>query len=369
MAAPLRGEERVRRPKFVGSNSFQLELCRRLEEFFQHSGCQRRDCWQMYVKTAILLAAFTASYVLLVFAAQTSWQAVPLAVLLGLAIAAIGFNVQHDGGHQAYSAHAWINKLMAMTMDLIGGSSYVWHWKHNIFHHTYVNITDHDSDIDLGIFGRLSPHQRRYWFHRWQHLYLWPLYGLLTINWHLVDDFYNVITGRIGKLRFPRPRRWQLVLFLSGKALFFTLALAIPLLCHRVWVVFLFFGGVEVVLGMTISIVFQLAHAVEEADFPLPKPNSGRMENPWVVHQAQTTVDFSRRSRVMAWLLGGLNFQIEHHLFPRICHINYPEMAKLVEETCREFGVRYTEHASFWAGLASHFRWMRQMGATTSPHE
>jgi linoleoyl-CoA desaturase len=189
---------------------------------------------------------------------------------------------------------------------------------------------------------------------------------LLTIHWHLVDDFYNVITGRIGKLRFPRPRGWQLVLFLAGKALFFTLALAIPLLCHRVLVVFLFFGGVEVVLGMTLSIVFQLAHAVEEADYPLPKPDSHRMENSWVVHQAQTTVDFSRRSRVMAWLLGGLNFQIEHHLFPRICHINYPEVAKIVEETCREFGVRYTEHVSFWAGLASHFRWMRQMGATNA---
>jgi linoleoyl-CoA desaturase len=157
-----------------------------------------------------------------------------------------------------------------------------------------------------------------------------------------------------------------LVLFLAGKALFFTLALAIPLLCHHVWVVFLFFGGVEVVLGMTLSIVFQLAHAVEEADFPLPKRDSGRMENSWMVHQAQTTVDFSRRSRVMGWLVGGLNFQIEHHLFPRICHINYPAMAKIVEETCREFGVRYTAHASFWAGLASHFRWMRQMGTTNS---
>jgi linoleoyl-CoA desaturase len=175
MPPPLRGEEPVRRPKFVGGNNFQVELCRRLEEFFQHPGWQRRDCWQMYVKTAILLAVFTASYALLIFAARTWWQAVPLAVLLGLAIAPIGFNVQHDGGHQAYSAHAWINKLMAITMDLIGGSSYVWHWKHNIFHHTFVNITDYDSDIDLGIFGRLSPHQRRYWFHRWQHLYLWPL--------------------------------------------------------------------------------------------------------------------------------------------------------------------------------------------------
>jgi linoleoyl-CoA desaturase len=366
MASPVRGADSVRRPKFVGSNDFQVELCRRLEEFFQHTRCQRRDSCQMYVKTAIVLVVFAACYVLLVFAAQTWWQAVPLAVLLGLAIAAIGFNVQHDGSHQAYSDHAWINKLMAMTMDLIGGSSYVWHWKHNVFHHTYVNITGQDTDIDLGVFGRLSPHQRRYWFHRWQHLYLWPLYGLLAINWHVVDDFHNVVTGRIGKHRFPRPQRWELVLFLAGKTLFFTLALVIPLLCHRVWVVFLFFGVVELILGMTLSIVFQLAHAVEEADFPLPKPDTGRMERPWVVHQVETTVDFTRSSRMITWLLGGLNFQIEHHLFPRICHVNYPAMAKVVEETCREFGVRYAEHSSFWAGLASHFRWMRQMGATNA---
>ena len=131
----------------------------------------------MYVKTAILLAWFAASYVLLVFVARTWWQALPLAILLGLATAAIGFNIQHDGGHHAYSTARWVNKLMAMTLDLIGGSSYVWHWKHGVFHHTYVNITGHDTDIDLGSLGRLTPHQRRYAFHRWQHLYLWPLYG------------------------------------------------------------------------------------------------------------------------------------------------------------------------------------------------
>ena len=362
IAPPDGREERDRRPKFAGSDAFHVELRRRVEEFFRRSGRRQRDCWQMYLKTAILLAVFAASYVLLVFAAQTWWQAVPLAVLLGLATAAIGFNVQHDGGHHAYSNRPWINRLMARTMELIGGSSYIWHWKHDVFHHTYVNITGDDTDIDLGILGRLSPHQQRYWFHRWQHIYLWPLYGLLTINWHLLGDFHNVLTGRIGKHRFPRPRGWELILFLAAKLLFATLAFGIPLLFHRLWVVLLFFGGVELLLGMTLSIVFQLAHVVDEADFPMPRPDTGRMEHAWAVHQAETTVDFDRRSRVLAWLLGGLNFQIEHHLFPRICHVNYPAISKLVEETCREFGVKYTAHASFWAGLASHYRWMRRMG-------
>ena len=357
-----RTEESTRRLKFGGSNGFQAELRRRVEEFFRRSGRRQRDCWQMYLKTAILLAAFTASYGLLVFVAATWWQALPLAILLGLATAGIGFNIQHDGKHQAYSDRPWVNKAMAMTMDLIGGSSYIWHWKHNVLHHTYVNITGHDSDIDLGILGRLTPYQKRYPFHRWQHIYLWPLYGLLAISWQLAGDFYNFITGRIGGHRFPRPKGRELAIFLSGKAIFFSLAFGIPLLFHRVWVAMLFYGIVELVLGMTLSIVFQLAHAVAEADFPLPRPDSDRIENAWAIHQAETTVNFARRSRVASWLLGGLNFQIEHHLFPRICHVNYPAMSKLVKETCQEFGVRYTEHSSFWAGLASHFRWLRRMG-------
>jgi len=367
MALPVGPEKPDRRPKFVGNDGFQVELRRRVEEFFRRTGRRQRDCWQMYLKTAVLLAVFAASYVLLVFAAQTWWQAVPLAILLGLATAAIGFNVQHDGGHQAYSNRPWVNKLMATTMELIGGSSYVWHWKHDIFHHTYVNITGHDSDIDLGMLGRLSPHQKRYWFHRWQNIYLWPLYGLLTINWHLLDDFQNVITGRIGEHRFPRPRGWELMLFLAGKVLFFILAFGIPLLFHRVWFVFLFFGVVELVLGMTLSIVFQLAHAVVGAGFPMPKPDTGRMEHAWAVHQTETTVEFARSSSMMTWLLGGLNFQIEHHLLPGICHVNYPAISPLVEEACRQFGVKYTAHLSVGAGLASHYRWLRRMGMPGAP--
>jgi linoleoyl-CoA desaturase len=351
-----------RRLKFDGGSGFQAELRRRVEEFFRSTGRRQRDCWQMYLKTAVILGLFAASYVLLVFVAQTWWQALPLAVLLGLATAGVGLNIEHDGGHQAYSSRPWVNKLMALTLDLIGGSSYVWHWKHAVFHHTYVNITGHDADINLGVLGRLTPHQKRRTFHRWQQFYLWPLYGLLGMKWHLGGDVLNVITGRIGGHRFPRPRGWDLATFLAGKAVFLTLAFGLPLWFHPVWVALLFYAVAEVVLGMTLSIVFQLAHCVEEAEFPLPRPDTGRMENAWAIHQTETTVDFARRSRVLTWLLGGLNFQIEHHLFPRICHVNYPAMSGLVEETCEEFGVKYRAHPSFRAGLVSHFHWLRRMG-------
>jgi linoleoyl-CoA desaturase len=131
---------------------------------------------------------------------------------------------------------------------------------------------------------------------------------------------------------------------------------------HPPWVVLSLYGVAALTLGLTLSVVFQLAHCVEEAEFPVPRPDTGRIDRAWAIHQVETTVDFSRSSRVLSWLLGGLNFQIEHHLFPRICHVNYPAMSRLVEETCREFGVRYTEHRSLGAGLASHFRWLQRMG-------
>jgi len=359
---PIRTAGYNERLKFAGNIEFQVEVRRRIDEFFQSTGRQERDCPQMYLKTAILLACFAAAYVLLAFVAQTWWQALPLAVLLGLATAAIGFNIQHDGGHRAYSNHASVNQLMAMTLDMIGGSSYQWHWKHAIFHHTYVNIMGHDTDIAMGAIGRLTPHQRRYWFHRWQQFYLWPLYGLLAINWHLIGDFRDVLIGRVGEHRVPRPTGTDLGIFLAGKVIFIMLAFGIPLLSHPLWVVALFYTVAALVLGLVLSVVFQLAHCVEPAEFPLPRSETGRIENAWAIHQVETTVNFARRSRVAAWLLGGLNFQIEHHLFPRICHVNYPAISKLVERTCREFGVKYNEHASFWAGVVSHFRWLRRMG-------
>ena len=161
----------------------------------------------------------------------------------------------------------------------------------------------------------------------------------------------------------PRPKRWELFGFICAKAFFFATAFAVPLLFHRIWVVFLFYAVTVSVAGVVVSVVFQLAHCVEEAEFPLPPKDSGSVPNAWAIHQTETTVDFARRSRVESWLLGGLNFQIEHHLFPRVCHTNYPAISKIVEQTCREFNVNYREHVSFRVGIASHFRWLRRMGA------
>lgn len=349
-------------PKFDLDDPFRRELRRRVEQYFTNTGRRPRDCWRMYLKSASVLLGFGVTYSVLVFGTATWWAALPLAALLGLVLAAIGFNIQHDGGHRAYSDHRWINQLAALTLDLLGGSSYIWARKHNAIHHSLTNVTGQDNDIDVGFLGRLSPHQRHLGFHRLQHLYLWLLYGFLAIKWHLYDDFRDLLTGRIGQHRLPRPRGRDLALFLGGKAGFFALAFGVPLLVHPWWVVLVFYGVASFIEGVVLSVVFQLAHCVEAADFPLPHPHTGRMATAWAAHQVQTTVDFAPRNRLLSWYLGGLNFQIEHHLFPQICHLHYPALAPIVQQTCREFGLRYSVNPTFRAGVGSHYRWLRRMG-------
>jgi len=355
-------KEPTKKLKFAKNSGFQAELKRRVDQLFENSDLKDRDCPEMYVKTVILLLSFLGFYTILVFLVQTWWQVVPLCVLLGLITAGIGFSIQHDGAHHAYSSSLWVNKLMAMSLDLIGGSSYIWHWKHDIIHHTYTNIAGYDTDLEIGVFGRLSPSQPKLSFHRWQHYYLWLLYGFLAVKWHFYDDFNSLITGKIGDRIYPRPKKGNLILFFGGKLFFLIIAFVIPSLFHSIWIVLLSYSLVSFTLGIVLSVVFQLAHVVEEADFPHPLAEAGIIENDWAIHQIETTVNFCRNNPLVTWLVGGLNFQIEHHLFPNICHINYPAISQVIEQTCQEFGVKYNQHSSLWAGFVSHFRWLRRMG-------
>jgi linoleoyl-CoA desaturase len=310
----------------------------------------------MYVKTAVLGLWLAVSYLLLVLAADRAWQVALLSLSLGLAAAGIGMNVQHDGSHGSYSAHPRVNRVMAFTLDLLGGSSYVWKHKHNVLHHTWPNVAGVDDDIDTGGLARLSPAQPRRRLHRFQHLYMWPLYGLLAVKWHLFDDFAALATGRLGGQRLPRPGSGDLLTLVAGKLAFAAWAFGLPLLRHPASTVALVYLATAAVVGLTLSVVFQLAHCVPEA-IRAPVRSAS-----WAVCQVESSVDFARGSRLLGWYLGGLNFQIEHHLFPQLCHVHYPGIAPLVEATCRDFGVSYHARPTFRAALASHFWLLERLG-------
>ena len=219
---------------------------------------------------------------------------------------------------------------MGMTLDMLGASSYVWRFKHNISHHTYTNIAGADDDINFLPFARLSPAQPRYRFHRFQQFYLWALYWFLFPKWNFVDDF-KALRGHESPGTRSRDRAAAIGRARSpARLVFFAWAFVIPMMFHPWWVVLLFYVTTAFVLGTTLAVVFMLAHCVEEAEFPELPPGTERLPGPWAVHQVQTTVDFARGNRLLTWYVGGLNFQIEHHLFPRICHVHYPRIAEIV---------------------------------------
>jgi linoleoyl-CoA desaturase len=350
------------KPRFSPGRPFHHEVQSRVEERLATLGRSRHGGRRIYLKTALLLLWSSTSYAALLTWAQSWWQVALLSVSLGLALAGIGFNIAHDGNHGAFSASRIVNRAMGGMLDLLGASSYVWRWKHNVFHHSYPNIEGLDDDIDLGALCRMSRHQPHLPYHRLQHLYMWILYGFIVPKWQLYDDFAAIVKGRIGGNSFPRPRGGELALFLGGKLAFFATAFAIPLLSHPLWQVALVYGCVGLVQGLSLSIVFQLAHSNEETSaFSADEPED-IADREWAVHQVETTADFARRSRLLTWYVGGLNHQIEHHLFPRISHVHLPVIADVVEQVCRESGVRYSVHASLWRAVASHYSWLRSMG-------
>lgn len=348
--------------RFTTNTKFEKVLRKRVQKYFDDTGLPKRDCPQMYLKTSVVIAWTVLSYYILLFSGLPLAWLIVAAVSMSMALNAVGFNIMHDAVHSAYSSKPAVNKVMGLFMDLIGGSSYFWYWKHNYLHHSYPNITGHDDDIEVGFFGRFSPHQKRYSLHRFQHIYIWFLYGFLAIKWHLFDDFYTFFTKRINNHKIKAPSLPDTIIFFSGKALFFTFAFVIPSLFYPVIYVVLFYALISFLQGLQMSVVLQLAHCNESAEFPVQDKESNSLDTSWIVHQLRTTADYARNNLFLRWYIGGLNFQVEHHLFPRICHINYPEISKIVESTCKEFNVPYFAYDTFRSGLRSHYQWIRQMG-------
>lgn len=349
---------------FSGGGDFYAELKTRVNEWIGDPKRARRAQARLYVKAAVIGLWAAASWVALMFVASTWWHLVLFALSLGLALAAIGFNVTHDANHGAFSRNRRVNDWMRWSMDLIGASSYVWRVKHNVVHHTYTNIEGADSDIEQLPFLRLAPDQKRQWFHRYQHVYAWPLYGLFAVKWQLLSDITLLFVGHIEGAPLPWPKGRELAGFILGKVAFFGWALVIPLMFHSVWAVLLAFAIASFILAFVLAITFQLAHCVEEAEFSSVEKMVEAGKTEWARHQLETTVDFAPKSRVLAWYMGGLNFQIEHHLFSRVCHTHYPTIAPIVQEVCARHGVTYRVHHTLRGAVMSHVRWLARMGRT-----
>jgi linoleoyl-CoA desaturase len=346
-----------RKPSFASPAVLKPALDRRVHAFL--GGRKVVDSPLMYAKAALLVALAASTYYWLVFVAASTAAVLTAGLLLALALGGIGFNIQHDGNHGTFSRHAWINRLAGFTLDLIGASSYFWKDKHNHNHHVFTNIPHEDADINLGPMARLSTDQSWFWWHRYQHFYLWILYLFVHLR-YLYSDVQRLAFGKNDGLSARYPRGADLAWLLGGKAFFLAMAFAVPLSRHAPGTVVATYVLVSMTMGLVFSVVFQLAHTVDVVEHPTSEDALARPE--WVVHQIETTANFSTGSRVATFLLGGLNHQREHHLFPHVAHVHYPALAGIVRDVCAEHGVACRENRSLLDALRSHYRFVRAMG-------
>ncbi len=350
-------------PKFAhASQSFHVELKKRVNDYFAGTGKPTTGGFRLFSKASVLLIGFTYTYIQLVFFTPGVLWSVLLSVLLGFFTASIGFNVMHDGAHGSFSKYGWINKAAAVTAGMLGASHFMWNLKHNVIHHAYTNIDGMDDDIDAKPFLRMAVTQRRFKMHRFQHLYFWMFYCILHLYWSMVSDYRKYFKGKIGEIPIKKMSLRDHVTFWGFKLLHYSLFIIIPIFTvgFLSWLVgFLIFS---MVAGFTLSIVFQLAHTVEQTEFPVPDASTGKMEDEWAIHQLKTTANFATKNRLISWYVGGLNFQIEHHLFPKISHIHYPAISRIVKKACEEYGVVYVEYKRMHHAVFSHIAFLRQMG-------
>jgi linoleoyl-CoA desaturase len=342
---------------------FYSTINKRVEDYFVLNNISKNGNWLMSFKVVFYLGTIITAYLLLILRDNSLQMQFALWIILGFFSAFIGLNICHDAIHGSLSKHKWVNSVLGYTFNVMGANAYMWSIMHNIVHHTYTNIEGHDEDIESIPLLRMSPHQKLRRVHRHQHWYAFLFYGLASISWVFIKDYVKFFKKKIGNYdnkKHPRIEYFNLFFF---KAVYYTLFLVLPLILINAWwwQILLGFLALHFFEGITLAVIFMLAHVVEETHFPLPN-EQGNMNNTWAVHQLYTTADFGRGNDLLNFVCGGLNFQVEHHLFPRVCHVHYKNISEIVKKTAEEYKLPYNDNPSFGGAIQSHIRLLKKLG-------
>lgn len=353
--------------KFVSKDKSQFfpTLKQRVDEYFVTNHISKHANAAMVLKTVIMLSGYIVPFILLLALTPSFGVSLLLWLLMGVCLAGNGMSVMHDANHGAYSSNKYVNMAVGHSLNILGGLVHNWKLQHNILHHTYTNVCGLDEDIADRLVLKFSPHTQTKWFHKFQPVYAFIFYGLMTFYWILFKDYIQFVQFNKSKVN-PNTRAENaslLIRMILLKAVYMFVMLVVPTLFFGIpfWQVFVGFFLMHYTAGIILSLVFQLAHTVEETSHPQANAE-GVIENDWAIHQMNTTVNFSPDNKLLSWYVGGLNFQVEHHLFPRICHVHYPQIAKIVKETADEFNVPYLQHEKFSTALKSHFSALERFG-------
>lgn len=360
--------------KFANSRQdFFPTLNKRVNDYFKTNNINRNANLEMKIKTIFMFCLYFAPYALIIGGVTTNvWILWSLCVVMGLGTAGIGLSIMHDANHGAYSKKAWVNDLLGYSINLVGANAFNWKLQHNVLHHTYTNI--HEVDEDISPRGVLRMHPDSDWkgIHKFQHVYAWFLYGLMTIVWLFVKDFVRIVrydkSGLAKKQKASIRREWVILIF--TKLLYVTYIFIIPaILMPSIawWQIFLGFFTMHYLAGFILAIIFQPAHVIDGTEYPMPD-DDGQLENNWAIHQLLTTTNFANNSTFFSWYVGGLNFQVEHHLFPNICHVHYRKISKIVKATAEEFELPYKTETTFVDAIIGHGKILKELGKRPKVH-
>lgn len=344
---------------------FFTTLNKRVNDYFRQKSLKKTGNFKLYFKTLIMFILLVTPYFLITIFNFHFALDFALCIIMGIGVAGVGMNVMHDANHGSFSSKKWVNKIMGSSIYLLAGNVYNWKVQHNLLHHTFTNIHEHDEDLEAGRILRFSKHTPWKKHHRYQHLYSILLYGLLTINWSLTSDITQMIRYRKQKLSVGTEKSdtymWSILIL--TKILYFIIWIVLPIFVFDIawYQVVIGFFVMHYIAGLILSMIFQLAHIVEKAETPTPN-ESGFMKNTWAIHQLFTTANFGTRSKFLNWFSGGLNHQIEHHIFPNISHVHYSKIAEIVKSTAKEFNLPYHEYSSIWIAIESHFNHLKHLG-------
>lgn len=352
------------------STSLELEfsqtLKRRINLYFKLTKKSKRANANMIVKSIFNLLLFIIpSAILCLVSIDSILIMLLMYVLAGLGIAGIGMGVMHDANHGAYSKNPFFNELMCYSLDLLGCSSKMWRLQHNVLHHTYTNITGHDEDIAAPLFLlKFSPHTKWYKIQKFQHFYVWFFYSILTLYWITVKDYRKGIDyHKKGLIPAKKELIISLIRMTPMKLVYFAYALVIPMLVtplHFGWII-TGFVLMHLIAGLMLSVIFQLAHVVPHTDYP-ESTHEDEIKDNWFSHQLRTTSNFAPNNPILRWYLGGLTNQVEHHLFPSICHVHYKDLSVIVATTAKQYQLPYHVNSSFWKAIAGHVRHLKKLG-------
>ncbi len=359
--------QKLNKIAFASNNrEFLATLNKRVNEYFKVNNITRHANMEMIFKTFFMFALYFVPYFLIVSNVVTNmvWL-IPLVLIMSFGVAGIGLSVMHDANHGAYSKESWINSLVGYSLNLVGATAFNWKMQHNVLHHTFTNIYGEDEDISPRGALRLSPQSDWKRIHKYQYIYAWFLYGLMTIVWVILKDFVRIIkyqkNGLVKKHKANIKTEW--LILIATKMLYVGYIFIIPLVFTSLlwWQILIGIILMHFIGGFILAIIFQPAHVIEGTEYPIPD-DENILENNWAIHQLHTTTNFGNKSYWFSWYVGGLNFQIEHHLFPNICHVHYRKISGIVKSTTAEFGLPYKSVATFINALQGHTRMLRQLG-------